>query len=248
MLGRNNALNQLWQSAPVAEGVFQPDNYAHLPEPVQRYLNHAIAPGTQLASAVRLTMHGDIKLKGWQPFRAQQVIHWGQGMVWQATTWVKGVPIAGWDRLIEGAGGMRWRLLGLLPVIQVAGPDVTRSAIGRMAGECIWLPSVLCQYAQWTAVDAAHVQATLSYLNETTQLNLTLSSTGQVEQFHFQRWGDPEGGKHHYVNFGGYVDREGTCAGYTIPTQVRGGWYFGSDRFESEGDFFHATIDEAVYR
>jgi hypothetical protein len=29
---------------------------------------------------------------------------------------------------------------------------------------------------------------------------------------------------------------------------VRVGWYFGSPRFESEGEFFRATIDEAMFR
>jgi hypothetical protein len=97
-------------------------------------------------------------------------------------------------------------------------------------------------------VDDTHVQATLSYLGEATQLNFVLSPTGQVEQFRFQRWGNPEGAEHHYASFGGYVDGEGTFAGYTIPTQMRVGWYFGSESFASKGDFFHATIDEATYR
>ncbi len=248
MTTKNPSLKQLWQQALPTEKVFQPEDYGHLPELAQRYLSHAIAPGTRLASTVRLKMHGDIKLKGWQPFRAEEMISWERGLIWQATTWVKGIPLSGWDRLVNGEGGMRWKLLGLLPVIQVEGPDVTRSAIGRMLGECIWLPSVLCQQAQWTAVDDTHAQATLSYLGETTQLNFILSPTGQVEQFRFQRWGNPEGAEHHYVDFGGYVDGEGTFGGYIIPTQIRGGWYFGCDCFESEGDFFHASIDEAMYR
>jgi len=36
--------------------------------------------------------------------------------------------------------------------------------------------------------------------------------------------------------------------GYTIPTRLRIGWYFGSERFESEGEFFRVTIDRATYR
>jgi len=36
--------------------------------------------------------------------------------------------------------------------------------------------------------------------------------------------------------------------GYTIPTRVQICWYFGTDRFEPEGEFFRATIDDAIYR
>jgi hypothetical protein len=50
------------------------------------------------------------------------------------------------------------------------------------------------------------------------------------------------------VDFGGILEEEGTFCGYTIPTRLRIGWYFGSERFESEGEFFRATIDDAIYR
>ncbi|HEY2290488.1 MAG TPA: DUF6544 family protein [Thermoanaerobaculia bacterium] len=57
-------LDDLWNSALPATRTFDPAALAHLPEPARRYLTHAIAPGTPLASAVRLKMHGEIKLKG----------------------------------------------------------------------------------------------------------------------------------------------------------------------------------------
>ena len=54
--------------------------------------------------------------------------------------------------------------------------------------------------------------------------------------------------KSHYVDFGGIIEEEGTFCGYTIPTRLRIGWYFGTERFESEGEFFRVTIDDAIYR
>ncbi len=41
---------------------------ADLPEAAHRYLENAIAPETRPASAVRLRMHGEIRLKRWCPF------------------------------------------------------------------------------------------------------------------------------------------------------------------------------------
>jgi hypothetical protein len=42
---------------------------AGLPEPARRYVAHAVAPGAFVATAVRLSMHGEIKQKGnWYPF------------------------------------------------------------------------------------------------------------------------------------------------------------------------------------
>ena len=40
----------------------------------------------------------------------------------------------------------------------------------------------------------------------------------------------------------------GTFARYTIPIRVRVGWYFGTDRFESEGESLRVSIDHGVYR
>lgn len=248
-MSKQVSVDELWKLAPSIDRVFQPDRLTDLPDPARRYLEHAIAPGTKLASAVRLRMHGEIKLKNWYPFRAEQVICWKRGTIWQATAWMNGLPISGWDRLVDGEGAMQWKLLGLFPAIAATGSDITRSVLGRMQGECVWLPSVFCdRNVQWTASDDFHPRATLPLLSETTELSFTVSETGRLEQLSFKRWGNPEGAEHYYVDFGGYMDEEGTFSGYTIPTQLRLGWYFGSERFESEGEFFRAAIDKAIYR
>jgi len=249
MLSKQVSLNALWQSAPSADQIFQPECLTHLPDPARRYLEHAIAPGTKLASAVRLRMHGEIKLNKWQPFQAEQVICWNRGMIWEAQTRMNGLPIRGCDRLIDGEGAMQWKLLGLFGVLTATGSDITRSAIGRMQAECIWLPSIFaCRDLTWTASDDSHAHAKLTLLGETTELIFTVSQTGRLEQLSFQRWGNPEGAEHHYVNFGGYLEEEDTFCGNTIPTRLRVGWYFGYERFESDGEFLRATIDEAIYR
>ncbi|EDX83421.1 hypothetical protein S7335_601 [Synechococcus sp. PCC 7335] len=258
------SLNKLWQSVPTTSRNFQPQPLTSLPEPVRRYLSHAISfegaadtSKTQLAAAVRLKMHGEIKLKGWHPFRAEQVICAGQGMIWQATAWMNGLPVSGWDRLIEGEGALQWKLLGLWPVMRAEGEDITRSVIGRMQGEYAWLPSAFLNRAvKWTALDNTHVCAELTLLAETTRLHLKISESGSLQAAYFQRWGDPEGQAPHYENFGIVVEEEGTFSGYTIPRRLRAGWFFdGSSlgkgpgqRFESEGEFFRATIDKATYR
>ena len=55
------SLNTLWESATPTKLAFNPDKLSHLPAAAKRYLEHTIAPGTKIASAVRLKMHGEIK-------------------------------------------------------------------------------------------------------------------------------------------------------------------------------------------
>ncbi|MEH2199594.1 DUF6544 family protein [Nostoc sp.] len=96
------------------------------------------------------------------------------------------------------------------------------------------------------------VQANFTALGEPAELTLTVNNQGMLERMKIRRWGNPEGGDCHYVDFGGIIDESSTFDGYTIPTRLRVGWYFDSperrDRFESEGEFFHCTIDKAIYK
>jgi hypothetical protein len=242
-------LEGLWDSALPATDSFSPDRFSHLPEPALRYLTHAIAPGTPLASAVRLRMRGEIKLKGWLPFRAEQVIRRDGAMVWQASVRMGGLPVRGFDRLVSGQGEMRWRIFGLIPVMTAAGPDITRSAAGRVAAESMWLPSLLCgDEVAWSSPGTDRAVAHLMVAGETVDLTLDVDAQGGLLGSSLRRWGNPDGGPHRYHDFGGRVEEERTFGGFTIPTRVRAGWYVGSPRFESEGEFFRATVESAELR
>ncbi len=251
-MGDEVSLDGLWHSAPAPAGVFSRQHIETLPEPARRLLEHAIAPGTPLASAVRLQMHGEIKLGRWLPFRASQVIRRDGNMLWRATMNPWGVPLfRGFDRLVDGAGEMQWKLLGLVPVVTASGPDITHSAAGRARAESIWLPSLLCgNEVSWTSTDPSHATATVSVAGATSPVDFAIDGHGRLSAVRVSRWGNPppEPGRFQSVDFGGVLEEERTFAGYTIPVRVRVGWHIGSPRFASEGEFFRATIDEAAFR
>jgi hypothetical protein len=243
------SLDTLWNSERSLDRNFQPSQIVNLPEIARLYLEHAIAPNTPLASAVRLKMHGEIKLKQWYPFTAEQVIHRDRGMIWQATVKMNGIPIKGSDRLIDSEGSMQWKILGLIPMMTASGADITRSAIGRVQAESMWLPSVFCdESVSWTTTDASHLLAHFNSYSTPVSLTFGISNLGHPQSIKLQRWGNPEGAEFHNADFGGIVEQENTFGGYTIPTRLRVGWYYGSERFESEGEFFRVTIDDAIYR
>jgi hypothetical protein len=241
-------LEALWDAAPATTRVFDPQHIADRPAPVQRYLLHAIAPGTPLASAVRLRMHGAIKVKRLRPFKAEQVIVAGRGFIWRARIKLGGSAIRGFDRFVDGEGGMRWKLCGTLPVSRASGADIGRSAAGRFAAESVWLPSLLCDdHVAWQvdAVGLAHAHLPIG----DTAIDLALAlSHGSLQSVALSRWGNPGGGAFREVAFGAQVDQEATFGGYTIPARLRAGWHFGSERFEREGLFFRVVIVDAVYR
>lgn len=248
-MSKEPSLDDLWKSAGAAKCAFDPVQLRRIPNEPRRYLEHAITAGTPLATAVRLKMHGEIKLKGWLPFSAEQVICWDRGMIWHAAVQMHGISIRGGDTYLNGQGAMRWRLFGVVPVVNASGPDVTRSVAGRVNIESIWLPSVLCNdEILWTTLEESHFHARFPAHDEIAGIDYVTDERGGLQSVNMPRWGNPEGGEFHSTNCGGFVEEEATFGGYTIPTRMRVGWHFGTERFESEGEFFRVTIDNAIYR
>ena len=225
------SLDDLWESAKPEERIFHPADFGTVPSETRRYLEHAIRPKSRLATAVRLKMHGEIKLKQWLPFSAEQVICWEHGMIWRAVVQIHGVSTRGGDSYLDGRGTMRWRLFGVIPVLNASGPDFTRSAAGRVNIESTWLPSVLCNpHIVWTCSEQSHFHARCTAHNETAEIDYVTDERGALQSVNMPRWGNPEGAEFHLVNCGGLVEEEATFGDYTIPTRMRVGWHFGTER------------------
>jgi hypothetical protein len=245
-------LEQLWDAdAPGELARFDPTTLDRLPPAAQRYLRHSIEAGAPLFQAARLRMHGEIKLGSWHPFEAEQVIRFGRGLIWRARA--KMAPlmnVSGQDSYVDGVGRMRWRLLGLIPVMTADGPDISRSAAGRAEIDSLLLPTALVHDSvRWFADDDdTHARALVHVPGDDGRLRLHVDEHGALLDISMQRWGNPEGGEFHEVAFGGYLGEPRRFGPLTIPTTIRAGWYFGGPRFEAEGEFFRATIDAAEFR
>ncbi len=254
-------VQRLWRSLLISGGhtVFTTDMVAELPEPVQRYFLHTLKPGTPLAASVELTMRGTIKLgQTWHPFRARQILTPGCGFVWRASAAMNGSPIfiRGADYYAQGEGRVRFALFSLLPVVQATGPDVSRSAMGRFLGEAaLWLPACLVSHpaGAWQVLDHEQLQVMLSLPmmhNGTAQvkplpLRFSIDAEGRVREAIFPRWHDT---LHEFIPFGIGVEAERTFGGYTIPARIHAGWWYGSERYQSEGMFFRTTLTSALFR
>jgi hypothetical protein len=223
--------------------VFTETELKGLPNPVRGYLSEAITPGTPLVTLARLRMRGRIKIGRWLPFHAEETLDPHHGFAWTARA--AGL-ISGSDRYHDGRGEMRWKLLGVLPLLRVDGPHVSRSAAGRAAAEAIWVPTALLPRfgVHWTATDERHLTARSRIDTLQVELHFELDAGGLVRSLVFDRWGDPEGTGHWGLHpFGGEITAWATFDGLTIPSAGRFGWYFGTDRWE-EGEFFRYRITE----
>jgi len=214
-----------------------------VPEPVARYFTAALggAGVHPPAAAAVLEMRGEIRLRRWLPFRSRQLLAPRMGTVWEARV---ACLITGSDRYVAGVGAMDWRLLGLIPVMRAEGPDVSRSAAARAAGESIWVPGAVAPGTGtvWTADGADRIGADVETDGHAVRVEHSIDAHGRLVSSSFLRWGDPDGtGTYAEHRFGVDVLGHRRFGDVTIPDRGEVGWHHGTDRWE-DGRFFRYRI------
>jgi hypothetical protein len=236
------SIQQDLERTPATGQVFAPGMVADLPEPARRYFLHAIQPGTPLATRVHLRQTGSLRIDAdWQPFTAEQVLT-PHGFVWRAAARLGPLPITATDHVAGGRGRTRIAALGLVPFVNEGGPAISRSTIGRLVVEYMWLPSAwlpgLRPGVTVEPVDADRFAATVTVGGETTRLVHTVGPDGRLIESAFPRFGNRTPDQHYqYIPFGGPMDAEETFGGYTIPTHIRMGWWYRTEQYEEEFRF-----------
>jgi len=241
------ALDRAWRALEGLRGSepFSEEAVAHLPEPARRYLLHAIAPGTPVAPGMRLSMQGSIRLGGrWLPMRAEQLLAPPVGFVWRPQMDLGPLGFSGADSWFEGEGRVQFWTLGIIPVANQAGPDISRAAAGRLAIETLWAPTTLLgPGVRWESAGEDTARFTLDVGGDPMTVTLELAKDGALRATSMLRWGHPENrGRFEPVPFGGEVEEERSFGGYTLPSRVRVGWGFGTPRFDAS---FHAVLTRA---
>jgi hypothetical protein len=151
---------------------------------------------------------------------------------------------SGYDYYVGGEGAMRWFLWGVIPLIRAEGPEITRSAAGRVALEAAaWLPSALLPQngVRWESIDDHSARAYIHVGTEELTPTLTLDPDGRLERIEMMRW-DPD--DRHYVLYVGEVLGEAEFKGYTIPTTILLTSKAGTPR---ENPFFEADVTAAEF-
>jgi hypothetical protein len=233
---RADRLEQSLFAAPSDPSRFTAALVADLPAPARRYLRHAIAPGTPLAPAVRLAIEGSMTpTPGGTPVEltADEVLAPRRGFVWTARARMAGLPVRVRDHYAVDDGGVRVHLLGLIPLPSSAQSDVARSSRGRLVGEAVWCPTALVgPGVTWEAVDANRARFTLVVDGEAVAVTLRVAAEGALREVTLDRWGDVGVDRFQRIPYGFTVEDEGTFDGVTIPTRIRGGWWYGTDRYD----------------
>ncbi|WP_199693859.1 DUF6920 family protein [Halococcus sp. IIIV-5B] len=226
-----------------ADDMFDPSLIESLPEAAHRYLRHAIAPDTPLARRVELTMEGQLRLgERWLAFDAEETLAAQRGLVWRPNVrFGPGLAFSGADFHVDGTGGQRLVLAGLVPIVRSGGAAIDHSSAGRFLAESVWLPTSLLPTmgAEWEGIDHRRARVTLPAVEES--LTITIDEKGAVESVETLRL-DVDTGE--MRPFGATIERERTVDDLTIPSRLEVGWGFGTDAYEP---FFRAELRDISF-
>ena len=208
-----------------------------LPEPARRYFLRAIDEGTPIATQLHWTYGGTIRPSKdlpWMELEAEQILVKERGFVWKALTRQGPVVVTAADQYFGGEGKMRINLFGLIPIVDAAGPDISRSARGPLLLEGVALPSMFLPgpNTRIESVDDSRFTVTITLDGEETPITLTVDEDGRLQSMEMQRWGNVTAdGSFRYIPYGGTVADEWLVDGYTIPSTLSAGWWYGTDDY-----------------
>jgi hypothetical protein len=228
---------------------FDPSTLVELPEPAQRLLRAAIPAGTPLTTGVVLEMAGQIRLsRRWFPFTARQLLRAGVGFVWQPDVGGRVLRFVGADVLGPAGASMEFRLHGRIPVVRADGPDIARSAAGRLAAETVvWLPQRVTPQAGgvWRAIDADRAAVAVVVPSGTIDVEVTVDGAGRLTEIALERW-NGSATPPALQPFGGSVTATRSFEGVTIADQGTVGWNWHTAT-QHEGEFFRYSITAARF-
>lgn len=240
----------LSEEPPGEPAAFDPSTLADLPPPAQRLLGRVLPSGVALSTTVELSMDGEIRLGGrWFPFSAVQILRAGEGFVWSPLVGSRLVRFVGADLLTAADARMEFRLHGLIPVVRAAGPDVRRSAQGRLAAETVaWLPQALAPQlgARWTPVNDERAIVTLDAAGAEIDVEVVVDGDGRIRRAGLDRWNgsaDPPRLQPFGASIGSIYP---TSNGVGLAGSGTAGWDFGTAD-ETDGIFFRYRITAAAF-
>lgn len=162
---------------------------AHLPAPVQRYLNFANVVGKPKVRNMRVVFDGEMKQDRngkWLPIHAQQYNFFSEpARIFYIKSKLLGIPFDGLHLFANDAATMEIKLAHLLQVADARGEKMNQSETVTLLNDmCLFAPATLIdKNIRWETVDANHVKAHFTQGKITISATLVFDEQGALKNF-----------------------------------------------------------------
>jgi hypothetical protein len=245
---RNFALERLQRSEHTPPALITEADVLRLPEAMQRYLRYTRVVGKEPIQTVRLKQRGLFRTQPgqkWLPMVAEEYFTTKPfAFLWCGK--IRLVPlisISAWDRFSDGHGSLLVKLLSLVPLAEVYGPEADQGKLLRYLGEIIWFPTAwLSDAIAWQAIDAQSVQVTIRQPSVTVAAVLHVNEQGQMIHLTAKRF-MAEGKSYRLERWSAQCHEYQEVSGMLIPTRVEVMWNLASGDYS----YFRGEITEIEY-
>lgn len=194
---------------------------AHLPPPVRRYIALTGSIGRPVVTEITLRFEATMYDAPGAPGMTGPVTQYERfdlpRRLFLMTTQMKGLPVAVLHDFDSDHATMRVRLAGLVNVVDIGGPELTRAETVTILNDlCLFAPSRLIDPRQtWTEIDDTRAKVAFTLGPNTVSAELVFNEAGELVDFisddrgalekdgtlHVQRWTTP---MTRYADFGGW--------------------------------------------
>lgn len=210
-----------------------------LPEPVKKYLGLVLPEKYSVIKKVWLSHDGFfrsspksdwVKIKGEQSFNTAY-----PEFIWEGKTKL----LKATDRYVNGKGRLKVKLLGLIPIVNAAGPELDQAELLRWLGESVWFPTNLLpgQGLNWDPVDMDHARLSYHFGGFDLSYLVTFNKAGEISRIETLRWKE----KGELEKWVGKTSDYKDFNGFKIPTRIEASWFNEDVEFQYV-DFHVKTI------
>ncbi len=177
-----------FSSIPKTFEVVKERDLAHLPKPVQNYLNYVGVVGRPKVHSFKITFEGEMRDKGkdWFTFTSEQYnFIKDPTRLFFIKAKVKGLPTTGYHDYKDGEASMLIKVLSLVPVVDIDGPEMFKAETVTFFNDlCLFAPSALVDESiRWETIDEQSARAFFNNNGVTVSAILYVNEKGQLVNF-----------------------------------------------------------------
>ncbi len=233
------------------DDLFTKDEFAGLPEPLQKYVEACGYIGKPKMNWVCMT-YDDVDFKQGKDGPSLKIDYTQYDFVSVPCRMafidssIFGVPFEGYDSYLDGKGGMKGVVGKVVTIFNETGLQMDQACLVTYLAESLFAPSILLSdYITWEEIDAYHVKAEISYGGQTASGVFTFNEQYEFVSFTTEdRSATNSDGVIEHIPWTASCDRYQVAEnGISYPTSFSATWHY------PDGDFtyFDGTIDSVTY-
>ena len=224
-----------------ANKLISKEDLAHLPVPVQRYLEYTHVLNTPRLHHVRIVFDGEMRGMGedWFPFESEQYNSFDiPNRLFFMKARMKGMTVPGYHSFRDGDAEMTIRLFSVYPIVHHEGREMDIAETVTVLNDmCILAPASLI-YApiQWETIDSQTVRATFTHKDVTISASILFGPDGQLINFISDDRYDLSGKQPMRYRWSTPMSNYKTFHGIRVPAYGEAVWHY------PEGEFVYGKF------